>query len=239
MLISSEASSSWNLFSEPKQHLALVTGGSRGIGKAIAEGLSACGIQVLTPGRADLDLGSPESILKFTEAYQDRGIDILVNNAGINVIDPLEKISLSNWSQMLQINLTASFQLTQRLSPGMQKKKWGRVLNISSVFGVVTKEKRAAYSATKSGLNGLTRTSAVELGPYGILVNSLCPGYVDTELTRKNNSPQEIAAIEETIPLRRMADTQEIARLAVFLCSDYNSYITGQNVLIDGGFTCK
>lgn len=235
----SETSASPSLFTGKTRHLALVTGGNRGIGKAIVDELKKWGIAVLSPGRAELDLESAPSILKFIETHQNDGIDILINNAGINIINPIEKVTGEDWDQMVQVNLTAPFQLIQGFAPGMKTKKWGRILNISSIFGVVTKEKRSAYSVTKSGLNGLTRTSAVELGPLQILVNSLCPGYVDTDLTRKNNSPQEIAAITGTIPLQRMATTDEIAKLAVFLCSDSNSYLTGQSILMDGGFTCQ
>ncbi|MEO7162449.1 MAG: SDR family oxidoreductase [Bdellovibrionia bacterium] len=227
-----------SLFLETKRYVALVTGSSRGIGKAIAEEFRTLGVHVLAPERSELDLDSPTSISRFGERYKDQGIDILVNNAGINVLSAIDQISSDDWNRMIQVNLTAPFKLIQCFAPGMKKKNWGRILNISSIFGVVTKENRLAYSTTKSGLNGLTRTTSVELGSYGILANSLCPGYVDTELTRKNNSSVEIATIEKKIPLGRMAKTEELSKLAVFLCSEHNSYLTGQSILIDGGFTC-
>jgi 3-oxoacyl-[acyl-carrier protein] reductase len=102
----------------------------------------------------------------------------------------------------------------------------------------VTKEQRAAYSTVKSGLNGLTRTLAVELGPSNVLVNAVGPGYVETELTRQNNSPEDLKRIANSIPLGRLAQPAEIAKFVAFLCSDDNSYTTGQLLLIDGGFTC-
>jgi 3-oxoacyl-[acyl-carrier protein] reductase len=135
--------------------------------------------------------------------------------------------------------LTAPLRLIQAFAPSMQTRGWGRILNVSSIFSVVTKEQRAIYSMTKAALNALTRSAAVELGPFGILVNALCPGYVDTELTRTNNSPADIAALESQIPLRRLAQPAELARVAAFLCSEENTYLTGQSVLVDGGFTCK
>jgi 3-oxoacyl-[acyl-carrier protein] reductase len=121
----------------------------------------------------------------------------------------------------------------------MQSRGWGRILNISTIFSLVTKERRAAYSMTKAALNALTRSSAVEFGPSGVLVNALAPGYVDTALTRQNNSPEAIAAITATIPLRRLADAEELARAAAFLVSEENTYLTGQTIVVDGGFTCQ
>lgn len=223
---------------DTKSHTALVTGGSRGIGAAIASEFSARGIRVIAPRREELDLARPDSVNKFVADHRETGIDILVNNAGINVIRPLEEISEDAWSQMFQVNLQAPFRLLQGLTPGMKAVGWGRVINVSSIFSLVAKEKRLAYSAMKSGLNGLTRTAAVELAPSGVLVNAICPGYVETEMTRQNNSAADLERIAATIPLRRLAQPPEIARLAAFLCSDENSYITGQLIVIDGGFIC-
>ncbi len=220
-------------------HVALVTGGSRGIGATIAQALIAQGVEVIAPARSELDLTLPESITRFIQANQSRRIDILVNNAGINIINELGQIRAEDWQAMLQVNLTAPMELARGFVPGMKAQKWGRIVNLSSVFSTVTKEKRAAYSATKSGLNGLTRTLAVELGPEGILVNAVGPGYVNTELTSQNNSPSALAEITQTIPLKRMAEPSEIAEFVAFLCSEKNTYLTGQTLLIDGGFSCK
>jgi 3-oxoacyl-[acyl-carrier protein] reductase len=120
----------------------------------------------------------------------------------------------------------------------MAARGWGRILNLSTIFSVVTKERRAAYAMTKSALNALTRSVAVEFGPAGVLVNALAPGYVDTALTRQNNSPAALEAICATIPLRRLAAPAELARIAAFLVSDENSYLTGQTIVADGGFIC-
>jgi len=216
---------------------ALITGGSRGIGQQIAQVMSARGFEVVVPKRQELNLESLESIEKYFAT--DRQFDILVNNAGINFISPLAEIATDQWSQMLSVNLTAPMKLVQKVIPHMQKSKWGRIVNISSIFSNITREGRASYSASKSGLNGLTRSAAVELGKYGILVNAVCPGYVETQLTHQNNSPADIERILKTIPVGRMADPSEIAELVEFLCSDRNSYITGQMITADGGFSIQ
>ncbi len=219
--------------------LALVTGGSRGIGRIICEQLQKDGYQVLAPSRSELDLANIETVKNYISKNKNRPISILINNAGINFPAPIENILLDQWQSTLQVNLTSPFMLIQGLTQHMKKQRYGRIVNISSVFSFVTRENRAAYSAAKSGLNGLTRTAAVEFGPYNILVNSVCPGYIDTALTRQNNSPEQIKTIIESIPLGRMADAVEIAELVSFLTSDKNSYITGHTVVADGGFTCK
>ena len=220
------------------QRTALVTGAARGIGAAIAEALRAQGVSVLDAGRTDLDLSAPASIAGWLGTHGG-GVDILVNNAGINVINNIEAITPEDWAEMVQVDLTAPLQLIQGVSSGMKERGWGRIVNISSIFGVVTREKRGAYSAVKAGLNGLTRTAAVELAPFGVLVNSVCPGYVATDLTRQNNSPADIEKIEATIPAGRLAAPAEIARFVAWLCGEENTYLTGQTILVDGGFTCR
>lgn len=223
----------------PPTRVALVTGASRGLGAAITRELTNRGIKVLTPSRAELDLASAASIEAFVAAHAATQVDILVNNAGINTLRHITEIDAATWQSMLQVNLGAALRLTQAFAPGMCARGWGRILNLSTIFSVVNKERRAAYSMTKAALNALTRSSAVEFGPSGVLVNALAPGFVDTDLTRQNNSPEAIAAITQTIPLRRLAQPVEIARLAAFLVSEENSYLTGQTILADGGFTCQ
>ena len=218
---------------------ALVTGASRGIGGAIAETLRGAGLEVYAPPRSELDLFEAASVDRFVEAHRDGGISVLINNAGINPIEALEEISAENWARTLQINLNAPFRLIQGLCPGMKAGGWGRIVNISSIWAVVSKEKRVSYSSAKSALTGLTRTSAVELAPHGVLVNAVCPGFVETELTRANNPPEALETIRQAIPLGRLAQPKEIAQLVAFLCSEQNTYITGQSIVIDGGFVCK
>jgi len=217
---------------------AFVTGASRGIGAAITQELGRRGFEVWAPGRGELDLANPDSVSRFVKAHPSAGVDVLVNNAGINVLKALPELDSSTWAQVQQVNVTAPLSLIQWAAPYMRTQKWGRILNISSIFSFVTKEKRCGYSAAKAAMNALTRSAAVELGPDGILVNSLCPGYVDTEMTSKNNSPADLERIKSAIPLRRLAKPEELARIAGFLCSEENGYLTGQAVVADGGFTC-
>lgn len=218
---------------------ALVTGGSRGIGQAVAQLLRERGVEVWTPERRELDLSDAASIDAFLAQHPDLPIDILVNNAGINVINPLEAIHSDDWQAMLQINLSAPLRLMQGCTGHMKRQNWGRIVNISSIFSEVSRPSRGAYSATKAGLNGLTRAVATELAPHNILVNALCPGYVETELTRANNPPDALDRIRDSIPMRRLAQPHEIAAWVVFLSSEDNSYMTGQVVFVDGGFTCQ
>jgi 3-oxoacyl-[acyl-carrier protein] reductase len=217
---------------------ACVTGGSRGIGAAIAHDLKRRGFEVWAPTRDELDLSDPASIKHFS-ATRAADVDILVNNAGINFLKSLPDLDSATLTQMQQVNLNAAVSLIQWAAPFMRERKWGRILNVSSVFSIVTKEKRSGYSMTKAALNALTRSAAVEFGPDGILVNSLCPGYVDTEMTSRNNSPADLEKIKNTIPLRRLALPEELATLAGFLCSEENTYLTGQAIVADGGFTCQ
>jgi len=222
----------------PTKRTVLLTGGSRGIGAAIAAELLARGHQVIAPTRAELDLANPASIDAFVAKHRKLPVDILVNNAGINFLRGVSELDPATWQAMLQTNLTAALRLIQAHAPGMAARGWGRILNISTIFSQVTRERRAAYSMTKAALNALTRSTAVEFGPGGVLANALAPGYVDTDLTRQNNSPETIAAFTAAIPLRRMAQVGELAKVAAFLVSDDNTYITGQTVVADGGFTC-
>jgi NAD(P)-dependent dehydrogenase (short-subunit alcohol dehydrogenase family) len=216
-----------------------LTGGARGIGAAIRDELTASGLQVIAPSREELDLSSVVSVEGYLNFHSELDVDILINNAGINNPQLIGEISSENWTQTLQVNLGSALRLIQFFAPRMVARGYGRILNTSSILGSVTKEGRALYSMTKAALDALTRSTAVEFGPMGVLVNSLSPGYVDTELTRQNNSPAAIEAITSGIPLRRMASADELAKIAAFLVSENNTYITGQTIVADGGFTCQ
>lgn len=215
-----------------------LTGGARGIGAAILEELKSSGCDVIAPSRKELDLSSMESVEEYLSSHPNLEVDVLINNAGTNTPQLIEKISLKNWMQTLQVNLGSALRLIQFFAPGMASRGHGHILNTSSIFASVTKEGRAVYSMTKAALDALTRSAAVEYGPKGVLVNSLAPGYVDTELTHRNNTPAAIEEINGSIPLRRMATPQELAKVAAFLVSKNNTYITGQTLVADGGFTC-
>lgn len=220
-----------------KGRTALVTGGSRGIGRAIAEAFRAEGAEVIAPPRAELDLASDASIDAWLAAHKGP-MDILVNDAGINPLGSAEDYADGDLEAVLQVNLKAPMRLIRGLLPGMRERGYGRVVNISSVWSLVTKPRRFAYTTAKAAVNGMTRAAAVECARHGVLVNAIAPGYVNTELTRKNNSEAEIKAIAEGIPALRLAEPAEIAALAVFLASSRNGYVTGQTIAADGGYTC-
>lgn len=217
---------------------ALITGASRGIGAAIASRLQADGVKVLSPQRHVLDLSSNQSIDAYLSHLTER-VDIVVNNAGINYLGASEEISSEDFEQVIQVNLLAPFRIIRGVMKGMKARGYGRIVNISSIWSLVSRERRVAYSATKAGINGLTRAQAIELAPYNILVNALAPGYVNTDLTKKNNTSVELEAIAKQIPLGRLADPYEIAECVAFLCSPKNSYITGQVIAVDGGYLCR
>ena len=219
-------------------HTALVTGASRGIGAAIAQRLVADGYHVLAPMRQEMDLESNTSIDTYLSKIKDH-IDILVNSAGINRISFMSDIKDRDIDDTLQINLIAPLRIIREVSPSMQKKGFGRIVNISSVWSIVSRAGRISYSMSKAALNGMTRSLAMELSSYNILVNSVAPGYVLTDLTRQNNSEAELEIIRKTIPLQRLAEPQEIANVVAFLCSEQNTYLTGQTLVVDGGFTCQ
>lgn len=217
----------------------LVTGGSRGIGKEICKVYAEHGHEVLAPTRDELELSDRESVIAFIEKYKDCGIDTLVNNAGINPLSYIEDITITDVDECFQVNMISPMMLAQGFSEYMKAQRKGYIINIGSVWGIVSKEKRATYSMSKNGIHGLTNTLAVELGSYNILVNTVCPGFTTTELTAKNVSPQEEKRLCMTIPLGRFAEPAEIAELVRFLGSESNTYITGQKIVIDGGFTAR
>jgi len=218
-------------------HTALVTGASRGIGAAIAKKLASDGCEVITPTRAELDLASDKSIEAYLSMLE-QPVDILVNDAGINRIAVMENVQSQDLTDTLQINLIAPFRLAQFLAPQMIARQFGRIVNISSVWSVISRAGRISYTMSKTAINGMTRSLAVELAPYNILVNAVAPGYVMTDLTRQNNSVAELEKISQAIPARRLAEPQEIANVVAFLCSEHNTYLTGQIIVVDGGYTC-
>lgn len=214
-----------------------ITGGSRGIGRATCETFAAHGWEVVAPTRQELELSDAASIEAFVAKCRGTAFDAIVNNAGINDIHCIEDVTDEEIERMMAIDLIAPIRLLRGLVPDMKRNGGGKIVNIGSIWAVVSKPGRALYSAAKNGVHGLTNTLAVELAPDNILVNTLCPGFTRTELTSKNNTPEQIAAIEKDIPMGRMAEPEEIARVAYFLCSEENTYLTGQKITVDGGFT--
>jgi 3-oxoacyl-[acyl-carrier protein] reductase len=212
-----------------------LTGASRGIGKAIYDDLCQ-EYNIVSPTREELDLNSIQSIDAFFN-NKNLEIDILINNAGINIIKRLEEIEISDIASISSINLVAPLRILQHAIKYMKDNKSGKVVNISSIWGVRSKECRALYSMTKFGIIGQTKALARELGEYNILVNAICPGFTATDLTLQSLSSDEIETITGQIPLKRMAKPEEIAKSVRFLVSEDNTYITGQTLIVDGGFT--
>lgn len=213
----------------------LITGGSKGIGYAIAELLrKETNYYILTPSHEELNLNDRKSIEIFCQ--ENPSIDILINNAGINILGAIDLISDDDIDIMFGTNLIGPIALIRSVIPYMKMNKFGKIINVSSIWGIRSKENRTLYSATKFALNGVTKSLARELGEYNVLVNSVCPGYVNTELTQKNVPLEEQSKIKASIPLGRFAEPVEIAKTVAFLISSDNTYITGQTIIIDGGF---
>jgi 3-oxoacyl-[acyl-carrier protein] reductase len=216
-----------------------LTGGSRGIGRAIKDRFISSGYAVYAPTREELDLSNIQSIKDYIEIHNAVTFDVIINNAGINETNLLDDIKEHDITKMLQVDLIAPILLLKGFIPNMKKAGSGRIVNVGSIWAVVSKEGRGLYSSAKNGLHGITNTLALELARYNILVNTVCPGFTLTELTKKNNADEEIDKINRLIPLKRMAKPEEIAEFIFFLCSEKNTYITGQKICIDGGYAVQ
>ncbi len=217
----------------------LVTGGSRGIGREIVRIYQSHGNEVIYPSRDELDLSDEKSVSSFVEKYKDNAFDVVVNNAGINIIGKLEDTREDALDEMVSVNLLSPYKLLMGFVPFMKEQHFGRVVNIGSLWGVISKPGRSVYSMTKHGIHGLTKTLALELAEDGILVNTVAPGQTMTELTIKNNSSEAIEQMKADIPLGRLAEPAEIARAVYWLGSEENTYITGQQLVVDGGLTIR
>lgn len=228
---------------------ALVTGGTRGIGAAIARRMEADGAEVFITGKSvspaagfgsnywGVDLSRREATESFAVELESAGIDILVNNAGINTNNPFTDICTEDFDSIQEVNLRSVFRLCQAVLPSMRMKQWGRIVNIASIFSVISKEHRAAYSASKFALDGMTTALAVEVAADGIMANCVSPGFIDTDLTRKNLGEKGIKELVAQVPARRLGRPEEIAGLVTWLAGPENTFTSGQNIVIDGGFT--
>ena len=216
----------------------LVTGGTGGPSSApsaVAALFDQFKGNVIVTNSKLADFKSNESIITLLEELPD--IDIWVNCAGINTIDELDNIKEEDFDNIMQVNVKAPFLIAKHLSKHMKKQKSGKIVNIASIWGDKTISKRLSYTTSKSALIGMTKTLAVELAKYNIQVNTVSPGFTNTKLTNGILSKKQIKELVSNVPMGRMADPAEIARIVMFLCSNQNTYITGQNIIVDGGFS--
>jgi 3-oxoacyl-[acyl-carrier protein] reductase len=227
----------------------LVTGGTRGIGKSVSELFAKNNYIVHITGTKEIELptyvdnfylvdfSNNDSFNSFLKQIENEKYDVLVNNAGINIIKENIDVSFDDWDKINNVNLKAPYFLIKEIVKNMNI--GGKIINVSSIFGFVSKEKRSLYSTTKFGIQGFTKALSIEFGDKNILVNTVSPGFTNTELTEKSLNKEQSEELKSQIPLNRFAETYEIAELIYFLGSEKNTYITGQNIIIDGGFTSK
>lgn len=237
--------------------IALVTGASQGIGRAVAAGLAAAGAKVVLASRnldkledlADelsgnghecvvlqLDLAQPEEvptrIAELPEGFKE--VDVLVNNAGITADNLFVRMSLEEWERVLKTNLTGAYAVTRALARGMMRRRWGRIINVSSVVGLMGNAGQTNYAAAKAGLIGFSKSLARELASRGVTVNVIAPGYVQTAMTA--DLPEESKReLEASIPVKRLGTADDIACAAQYLASEEASYITGHVLNVSGG----
>ena len=234
----------------------VVTGASRGIGRAIAQRFSIERARVIGTRTSEVskssgdpscdepceewivaDFANLADIRNCSERLKEIRPDVLVNNAGINVVSPLVDIDLEDFARVQMVNLHAPLAFCQAVVPAMKERNWGRIVNIASVWGVASKAHRASYSASKFGLDGLTVALAAEHTADGILANCVGPGFIDTELTRSNLGEAGIRAMLAGVPAGRLGTAEEVASLVLWLASEENTFVAGQHLVVDGGFT--
>ncbi len=244
-------------------HVAVVTGASKGLGRSMSEALARNGASVAlvarnqdlleevvegiqaAGGKAEAivaDVTEEEAMSEVQRQVEETfGVcDILINNAGINNRKAIDEFSLEEWNEILGVNLTGPFLCSRAFVPGMKQKKWGRILNMTSIMSHVSLPNRTGYSTTKAGLIGFTKSLALELASFGVTVNGISPGPFATEMNKPLlEDPEKNKMFLERIPLGRWGQVKEIGALAAFLCSDEAGFITGTDIVIDGGWIAQ
>ena len=237
--------------------VALVTGAGRGIGKSIAELLAEKGLHVICVSRSEkscgavaaainenggsaesmaVDVADRSAVVAASEQFLEKHgtVDILINNAGITRDGLLFRMSDEDWDEVIATNLTSCFNWIKNLARPMTRKRWGRIVNISSVIGLTGNAGQANYAATKAGMLGLTKSLAKEFAARNVTVNAVAPGFIETDMTAELNEKQQ-EGILSIIPMKRMGTAKEIAAMTAFLASEEAGYITGQVFTVDGG----
>ena len=236
------------------QRVALVTGSTRGIGRAIAETLAGAGARVAVVGRDaakaedaaravggeargfGCDIADPAAVSRLVSEVEVAfgTLDILVNNAGLTRDNIVPRLKDEDWQIVMDTNLRGAFLATRAAARGMMKRRWGRIINIASVVGLIGNKGQANYAASKAGLIGLTKSVAKELASRNVLANVVAPGFIETDMTAKM-TPEARDALSKQIPLERLGSAQDIAGMVAFLASEHAAYITGQVFVVDGG----
>lgn len=225
-----------NLIYENKDLKVLITGAAKGIGKACFDLYTLKGAKVKGPTRSELDLSDKNF---GEESLEELGnFDVLILNAAINEICNFEDINENDLLNLLQVNTISNLKIIKQNLEYMKKQKWGRIVFLSSLFESRSKVGRTMYSMSKAANGAMIRNLAIEFGKYNILTNSVAPGYVSTDLTKRNNSLEDLQEIETTIPLNRLAEPKEIAEICFVLGSQSNTYINGHSLVADGGLSC-
>jgi NAD(P)-dependent dehydrogenase (short-subunit alcohol dehydrogenase family) len=244
--------------------VALVTGGARGLGRIIAETLAEAGASVALTARSGESaakaaaeiaaqfgaktLGLSADVVKAADVQKAVAdtvaafgpVDVLVNNAGINIRGPIETLGEDDWDAVIDTNLKGAWLACRAVVPSMKQRRWGRILNLSSMMASISMADRTPYSASKGGMSAMTKSLALELAPFGVTVNNLCPGPFATEInTPLLNDPDVNARVVGKIPMARWGKPEELGPIALFLCSDASSFVTGADFTIDGGYTAQ
>ena len=225
----------------------LITGGTKGIGKKLVQEFTKLGGKVWFTGRDKniegdryfyVDFNKKNQMDVFLEKISKINFSVLVNNAGTNKIGNIEKYPVIDYEEIINLNLTSCFKVIKSVVPNMIKNNYGKVINITSISSQISMPLRSAYCSSKFGLLGLTKASAVELAKHNILINAIGPGVTETELTVNVLGKKKMDEIANNIPIGRLANTEDISKVVMFMSSKLNSYIVGQNIIIDGGYTC-
>jgi len=244
--------------------VALVTGGGRGLGRAIAEAYAEAGASVfltsrhaeraqaaardlsdMTGGRClglELDVRDQQSVEAAVARTLEElgGLHILVNNAGVNIREDIFELSDETWETTIETNLTGAMRCSRAVAAHLKAQRWGRIINLGSMLSAIAIAKRVPYAASKHGVLGLTRAMALDLAPFGVTVNALCPGPFKTEINRPIlSNPEYLREFLRQVPLGRLGDPAELKGAALFLASEASSYVTGSALFVDGGWTAQ